>query len=86
MKYLLSKEVMAVMVLDKAIKEMQRHILQMQLTQYAMSPADAVANIQQGLADAAELAKELLPRNFDPDEIRRQRRAIRKAMGNTDLE
>ncbi len=86
MKHLLSKEYIAAMVLEKAIEQLQRHVLQLEMTQYAMSPEDALAHIQQGLADAAELAKELSPRNFDPEEIRRQRRAIRKAMAKADIE
>jgi hypothetical protein len=80
MKHLLSNEYIAVMVLEHAIEKMQRHVLQVEMTKYAMSPEDALKYIQQGLADAANLAGELSPRNFVPEEIHLQRRAIRKAM------
>jgi hypothetical protein len=79
MKHLLNKEVIATMVLETAIEEMQRHVLHMEMTQYAVSPENALQYVQQGLADAAKLAEELSPRNFIPDDIRRQRRAIRNA-------
>jgi hypothetical protein len=80
MKHLLTKEYIAAMVLEKAIEKMQRHVLQVDMTQYAMSPEDALKYIQQGLADAANLAGELSHRNFVPEEIHLQRQAIRKAM------
>jgi hypothetical protein len=84
MKHLLSKEHIAAMVLEEAIENMQRYVLQMEMTQYAVSPEDALGYIQQGLADAAKLAEGLSSRNFVPEEIHRQRRAIRKAMRTAD--
>lgn len=86
MKHFLTKEYIGAMVLENAIETMQQQILKMETRQYAVSPDDAMKYIQQGLADAAERAKELSPRNFDPEEIHRQRRAIRKAMRKADLQ
>jgi hypothetical protein len=60
---------MAMLLLEKA---MQVHVLNFAGTRYAIAPDDALKFVKRGLADAAKLAEELSPRNFVPDEIRRQ--------------
>jgi hypothetical protein len=52
----------------------------------ALAPEDWLRLLKVGLKGAAERADDLKAENFDPDEIVRQRRAVRRRTAQEDLE
>jgi hypothetical protein len=71
-------KLIAGMVFEAAVEKVEDFVLTSEATSFRLSPADALKYLRQGLAEAAELAGELLPRNFDPAVIREYRRQVRR--------
>jgi hypothetical protein len=77
---------MSAAVLNAAVEQVQQLALDYSNLPEAVAPEDWLRMLKAGLKGAAERAEDLKAENFDPDEIVRQRRAIRRRLAQEDLE
>jgi hypothetical protein len=72
-------------VLHSAVEQVQQMALDYNHTKFALPADQWLALLKIGLDMASHDAEELLPANFEPREIRRQRRKIRRQIAKEDL-
>jgi hypothetical protein len=76
---LISEAYFGELFFQRAVEAMQKYVLEAQGTRLELSPEDALICFRAALQYAADNSPDFVAVNFEPEEIRRQRVAIRKA-------
>jgi hypothetical protein len=74
MKTIVNKEFISTYVLHAVIDKVQELMLISKASGGDIDPTHALKELQEGLAEASELARELSPRNFAPEAIEPRRK------------
>jgi hypothetical protein len=70
MKSLINKTFLSIYVLHAVIEKVQDLIRISNSSGETIDPVYALKELQEGLSEASELARELSPRNFAPEELK----------------